>query len=206
MPPTDPPIGRRERKKAATRQALSDAALDLFLARGFDGVTVREVAEAADVSTTTLMKHFPTKEALVFDRDDEIERSLLAAVTERPPKTFVLDSLRRYLRARVAPIVAQRRTAFMKLVLSTPALTDYWQRMWLRHEQVLARALAVELGRPEGDLWCSAMAHFVLEAAALAERAPNPPRALEAALDILEHGFHYSERATRRAARARRRD
>ena len=129
MPPTEAPTGRRERKKAATRQALSDAALDLFLARGFDGVTVREIAEAADVSTTTLMKHFPTKEALVFDRDDEIERSLIAAVTERPPRSSVLDSLRSYLRARVAPIVAQRRSAFMQLVLSTPALTDYWQVM-----------------------------------------------------------------------------
>ncbi|HWO62981.1 MAG TPA: helix-turn-helix domain-containing protein, partial [Umezawaea sp.] len=59
--------GRRERKKAATRQALADAALRLFLERGFDAVGVREIADAADVATTTLFKYFPTKESLVFD-------------------------------------------------------------------------------------------------------------------------------------------
>ena len=46
-------LGRRERKKAATRKALADAALELFLDRGFDDVGVREIAEAADVSTAT---------------------------------------------------------------------------------------------------------------------------------------------------------
>ncbi|MFD6073807.1 TetR/AcrR family transcriptional regulator, partial [Amycolatopsis lurida] len=48
--------GRRERKKAATRQALADAALKLFLERGYDQVSIRDIAEAADVSTTTLFK------------------------------------------------------------------------------------------------------------------------------------------------------
>ena len=67
-------MGRRERKKAATRQALADAALRLFLEHGYDQVTVRDIAEAADVSTTTLFKHFPGKEALVFDEDADHER------------------------------------------------------------------------------------------------------------------------------------
>ncbi|WP_280454554.1 TetR/AcrR family transcriptional regulator, partial [Nocardia brasiliensis] len=58
--------GRRERKKAANRQALADAALRLFLERGYDAVGVREIADAADVSVATLFKHFPGgKEALV---------------------------------------------------------------------------------------------------------------------------------------------
>lgn len=188
MPSTELPPGRRERKKAATRQALSDAALRLFLDRGFTGVTVREIADAADVSTTTLMKHFPTKEALIFDRDDEIERSLVAAVTDRPAKTSVLDALRAYMRVRMARVVPARRSAFMKLVLATPALTDYWQKMWLRHEHALARALANDLGRPARDPWCGAMAHFVLEAAAFAERSPHPARMIEVAFDILAHG------------------
>ncbi|MGY5138836.1 TetR/AcrR family transcriptional regulator, partial [Streptomyces nigrescens] len=64
-------MGRRERKKAATRQALADAALRLFLERGYDQVSIRDIAEAADVSTTTLFKHFPGKEALVFDADSD---------------------------------------------------------------------------------------------------------------------------------------
>jgi AcrR family transcriptional regulator len=180
---------------------LSDAATRLFLERGFADVTVREIADAADVSTTTLMKHFPTKEALVFDLDDEIESSLVAAVAERSPKTSVLDALRDHLRARVLRVAPAHRTKFMKLVLGTPALSDYWQKMWMRHEHALARALAKDLSLPEEDLWCSAIAHFVLEAAALSERSPRPSRMLEVAFDILERGWQRSGSAGARATR-----
>jgi AcrR family transcriptional regulator len=181
-------IGRRERKKAATRLALSEAAMKLFVERGFDAVTVREIADAADVSTTTLMKHFPTKEALVFDRDDEIERALVAAIAERSSKPAVLAALRGYMRARAARVVSERRTAFMKLVRATPALADYWQKMWMRHEDVLARALAKRLRKPAGDLWCTAVAHFALGTAALAEESQHPTRMIEVAFGILERG------------------
>ena len=78
-------VGRRERKKAATRQAIADTALRLFLERGYDQVGVREIAEAADVSVTTLFKHFPGKEALVFDQDADREAELVAAVGDGPP-------------------------------------------------------------------------------------------------------------------------
>lgn len=181
--------GRRERKKAATRHALSDAAMRLFVARGFDDVTVREIADAADVSTTTLMTHFPTKEALVFDRDDEIERSLIAAVTDRPPRVSILDALERYVRARAKYVVPARRSQFMQLVLATPALTDYWHKMWLRHEVALAHAIARELDRPATDAWCAAMAHFVLEAIVLVERAPKPVKMIDVAFAILARGW-----------------
>lgn len=180
--------GRRERKKAATRLALSTAALRLFFERGFDDVTVREIAEAADVSTTTLMKHFPTKEALVFDRDDEIERSIVAAVTDRAPELSVLEALRRYMRERVA--FAERGglfPQFMKLVSTTPALSDHWRKIWVRHEHALAKALAAEHARSEP--WCRAMAHFVLEAFALAALSSDGTRMVDEAFDILEHGW-----------------
>jgi AcrR family transcriptional regulator len=54
------PEGRRERKKAQTRKAIADAALELFSERGYDNVGVREVADAADVALSTLFKHFPS--------------------------------------------------------------------------------------------------------------------------------------------------
>src|SRR4051794_41350410 len=80
--------GRRERKKAATRRALADAALELFLERGYDDVTVAEIAEAADVSVTTLFNHFPGgKPALVFDEAQAREDALVAAVRDRPEGT-----------------------------------------------------------------------------------------------------------------------
>ena len=190
MTSTNADPGRRERKKAATRQALSEAAMRLFLERGFDNVTVRQIAEAADVSTTTLMNYFPTKEALVFDLEDELERSLVSAVAERPPEVSVLAALRGYMHARVERAVSGRHaTRFMKLVLSTPALSDYWRTMWLRHEDALARVVAQELGRPEGDVRCGALAHFVLEAFTLATQSTDAIQIIDAAFDILEHGW-----------------
>lgn len=146
MPPTTPgpapdttsaPVGRRERKKAATRKAIADAALRLFLERGYDAVGIREIADAADVSTTTLFKHFPVKEALVFDEDDDQEERLLAAVRERPAGTSVPAALREHALASrlVTPNGDDRLTAFLNLVATTPALRDYGQNMWLRHHR-----------------------------------------------------------------------
>ena len=75
------PTGRRERKKAATRQKIADTALRLFLERGYDAVGIRDVAAEADVAVTTLFSHFASKEALVFERDDDFEQRL----TRRSP-------------------------------------------------------------------------------------------------------------------------
>jgi AcrR family transcriptional regulator len=72
--------GLRELKKAQTRRAIVDAAAELFRARGFDAVTVEEVAQAAQVSKKTVFNYFPTKEDLVFDHVDHREAALLAAV------------------------------------------------------------------------------------------------------------------------------
>lgn len=175
--------GRRERKKAAVRKALSDTAVHLFIARGFDNVSVREIAEAVDVSTTTLMNHFPTKEALVFDREDEIEHTIIEAVSADEP----LDGLRAMMQVRASRAVPARVAAFFKLVEDTPALGDYWHKMWLRHERVLAKALAKRTGR--GALWSAAMARFVLDAIALAERSKQPMKMVEVAFGILEAGW-----------------
>lgn len=186
------PLGRRERKKAATRQALAETAIQLFLKRGFDDVTVREIADAVDVSTTTLMKYFPTKESLVFDRDEEMERDLITAVTERPAKTSALDALRAYVKKRAERVESTRYKAFMKLIRTTPALSNYWSQMWSRHHHALAAALAKEFGRPKSDLWCNAIAHFVLEAAVLSEQSTQPGNMSEVAFDILEQGWPRS--------------
>ncbi|MBX6768191.1 MAG: TetR/AcrR family transcriptional regulator, partial [Actinomadura rubrobrunea] len=143
---TPAPMGRRERKKAATRQAIADAALRLFLERGYDNVGIREIADAADVSTTTLFKHFPVKEALVFDREADLKAGLLAAVRERPKGQSIPAALREHaLRHRMAhPDSDPDFASFLKLVNDTPALRDYYQAMWLRHTAALAEAIAEE--------------------------------------------------------------
>ncbi|WP_346172521.1 helix-turn-helix domain-containing protein [Streptomyces cuspidosporus] len=185
------PMGRRERKKAATRQAIADAALHLFLERGYDAVGIREIADAADVSTTTLFKHFPVKEALVFDEDAEQETRLLAAVRERPQGQSIPAALREHaLTARLASAdVDARFTAFTNLVADTPALRDYAQKMWLRHTTALAQAIAEESGLAAGDPACTALAHFALEAPRAAYGHDNPRQAIVRAFDLLEHGW-----------------
>ncbi|MFJ5063347.1 TetR/AcrR family transcriptional regulator [Streptomyces nigra] len=189
--PSSAPMGRRERKKAATRQAIADAALRLFLERGYDDVGIREIADAADVSTTTLFKHFPVKEALVFDEDAEQEARLLAAVRERPGGQSIPAALREHaLATRLAPgDGGSRFAAFTELVNGTPALLDYGQKMWLRHTAALARVIAEESGLAADDPACTALAHFALEAPRAAAVHDDPRAAVTRAFDLLEHGW-----------------
>ncbi|MGY4961974.1 TetR/AcrR family transcriptional regulator [Streptomyces sp. 900105245] len=187
---TEPPIGRRERKKAATRQAIAGAALRLFLEHGYDSVGVRDVAEAADVSTTTVFKHFTGKEALVFDREQSTDEGLVAAVRGRPAGESVLDALRRHVLDTWLPIAEHpQREQFHQLVDSTPALRAYAERMWVRHTDTLAAAVADEFGVDHGNLACTALARFVLEVPALAQGQKDRRAAVEELFDILANGW-----------------
>ncbi|WP_395297987.1 TetR/AcrR family transcriptional regulator [Kitasatospora hibisci] len=190
------PSGRRERKKAQTRQSLADAALKLFLERGYDRVGVKDVADAADVSVTTLFKHFSGKEALVFDQDDDLEAALVAAVRERPPGQSIPQALREHLllkQTQLAIHAADPRFAdFTRMVQETPALRDYAHRMWTRHEAALARAIAVAVGAPEDDVSCAALARFALEARSLVLRHSEPRRAAGEVFALLENGWAAS--------------
>lgn len=190
---TEVPVGRRERKKAATRQAIADAALELFLARGFDAVSIRDIADTADVSTTTIFKHFTGKEALVFDRDEDLEAALVGAVRDRTAGTGVLAALREHaLRVWGHPVADPELRRFTDLVDATPALRAYWEGMWTRHARVLAGVVAAESGRPDGDPACSALARFVLQVPALAAASADPVGAIEAAFDVLVRGWEES--------------
>lgn len=92
--PAGPHPGRRERKKAETRQRISDAATALFLRHGFDQVPIAEIAEAADVARPTVFAHFPRKEDLFFDRYPEVAGQLSRAIRERPAGTSAVSALR----------------------------------------------------------------------------------------------------------------
>ncbi|MFH8786807.1 TetR/AcrR family transcriptional regulator [Streptomyces roseoverticillatus] len=184
------PIGRRERKKARTRQALADAALCLFLERGYDAVSVKDVANAADVAVTTLFKHFPSKEALVFDLDADVEAALVSAVRDRTPGQSIPAALRDHVLERAVRIVADERAAGMRrMVEETPALSEYARRMWVRHETALAHAIAEECGAPADDLACAALARFALESGRLVQRHADPHEAADVIFGLLEEGW-----------------
>src|ERR1700743_3415536 len=88
------PSDRRSRKRLATRQGISDAATRLFIERGFDHVTVDEIAEAADVGRMTVFNHFPRKEDMFFDRDEEVRDLIREAVRQRGPRVTPIEALR----------------------------------------------------------------------------------------------------------------
>ena len=89
--------GLRERKKQKTREEIFEAARELFGKRGFESVTVAEVARAADVSQVTVFNYFPTKEDLFYSRLEAFEEELLASVRDRQPGESVIRAFGRFL-------------------------------------------------------------------------------------------------------------
>src|SRR5207245_277307 len=89
-------LGLRERKKLQTRQLITDTARQLFAERGFEQVSVVDVARAADVSEATVFNYFPTKEDLVYGGLEQFEEELLAAVRERPEGESIVAALGRF--------------------------------------------------------------------------------------------------------------
>jgi AcrR family transcriptional regulator len=93
---------RRTRKRLATRQAISDAATRLFIERGFDKVTVDEIAAAADVGRMTVFNHFTRKEDMFFDREEEGRELLREALRRRDPTLAPVEALRQLAHRLVA--------------------------------------------------------------------------------------------------------
>jgi AcrR family transcriptional regulator len=179
----DPQTGLRERKKQRTRESISDIATALFIERGFENVTLAEIAVAADVSVGTIVNYFGTKEDLFFDRADEVLAILRAAIAERPQGTTATAAVHRLLREQVAPIadfawkllddpeLYARFRAFRRTEHASPALRA--RRLVLLEEWVapLAVTLAEELGLGAGDQRADAMASMLLAAMATRDRA-----------------------------------
>lgn len=188
-------LGRRERKKLRTRQSLADAALELFLARGFDEVGVKEIADAADVSVTTLFKHFPSKEALLFDEDEEQESALVSAVRERGDRSIPQALRDHFVGMAGGHVDHPLFTDFQRLVQSTPALREYERRMWMRHQEGLARAIAGEVGAAADDVRCVALARFALEARDVIFEHVDRERAADEVFGLLEHGWAADQQA-----------
>src|SRR5271156_655596 len=184
--------GRRERKNAQTRAALADAALRLFLEKGYDAVSVKEIADAVDISVPTVFNHVPDgKEALIFDDGTERRESLLAAVGERASGQSVLDALRDFIAGR-GPFVDNPTAEFRRrteLIMNTPALRGYSRTLWIRCEEPLAAAIATEIGRRPDDLTARAVARYVLEIPQFVGDEANPLDALNAVFDLLEYGL-----------------
>ncbi|MBW4716096.1 TetR/AcrR family transcriptional regulator [Saccharothrix obliqua] len=138
--------GLRERKKALTRQHIADAAARLFAIRGFDEVSIADVAYAAEVSDQTVYNYFPTKLDLVLDRADEMREKYVRAITERPDGTTPAEALRVVAREDVERIrqvgADEARGAFPALCAGSPTIRRAALEMRDRDTDAVATAIA----------------------------------------------------------------
>ncbi|WP_335932380.1 TetR/AcrR family transcriptional regulator [Streptomyces sp. PTD5-9] len=189
---TVPTTGRRERKKAATRQRIADTALRLFLERGYDAVGIRDVAAEADVAVTTLFSHFASKEALVFERDDDFERRLTQAVTDRAPNEPLIPALRREIHALVRHCAADGVAPIRRMIDESPALRGYEESMRLRYAESLATALVALPDLPQSTTACRTIARFVSDAFSLAREAADPQAAVDEIFRMIEAAWEVT--------------
>jgi AcrR family transcriptional regulator len=149
--------GLRERKKRETRQRIADMAMGLFMSRGFDNVTVAEVARAADVSVNTVFNYFPAKEDLFLDRRDRVEGMPEEVVRRREPGESVVRAFRRDVLDALATRswhygFNEGSDLFARMVGDSPTLTARIREIQVEREAALARALAEETGADDDDL------------------------------------------------------
>jgi AcrR family transcriptional regulator len=149
------PPGLRERKKRATRDAIAASARRLFAERGFDAVTVAEIALAANVSEKTVFNHFAAKEDLVFAGGEARLAQLHADIAGRPPGMSVLDVFRANSEAMLDVVAAgesEDRLVVPRIVRGSPVLQERLAARWERDAEVLAAAIAEATGADDDDI------------------------------------------------------
>jgi AcrR family transcriptional regulator len=166
--------GLRERKKARTREDIAAAAMALFTERGFDAVTVADVARAADVSEKTVFNYFPAKEDLVSHRGVERTAELVEALRARRPGESVLEPFRRMtdeLLDAVESGPVEAIVAVPRLVMGSATLRERLLIGWEREAATLTPAIAEALGLREDDLVAAMIARSLSWAHRLVFRA-----------------------------------
>jgi AcrR family transcriptional regulator len=187
----------RERSKQFIRRQIGETAMGLFLAHGFDQVTVAQVAAAAGVAEKTVYNYFPTKAHLVFDEDPAVLDGLLAAVRDRAAGESALAAVRTFLSALAERMgdshPTEARAAFRRMVAGSPTLQAHQRSMAAGYERALAELLAEQTGATAG----SAEPFIAAVALVGALRAGHDTamdsggvgKAINRALDLLEAGL-----------------
>jgi AcrR family transcriptional regulator len=193
-------MGLRETKKQAMREQIADAAMRLFVTRGFDHVTVAEIAGEVGVSEKTVFNYYPTKEDLFFDEAPERLRQLADALRERPDGETIVGAVRRLQLSQVDRLTQPGFAHFARVIEESPALQMKEVDVMARFSQILAAELQQQ-GVRERDariaagLIMSVHRQFFRAARLLAldgNHGPAAARRLKAdmarAYEILEHG------------------
>ncbi|MDO9353108.1 MAG: TetR/AcrR family transcriptional regulator [Solirubrobacteraceae bacterium] len=178
--------GLRERKKAALREKISDTATGLFLAKGFDEVTVAQVAEAVDVSVKTVFNYFSSKEDLLFDREPAFLASLDALAELRAPGLGLIRVMQQDVEVRWPAMefgrwdalddrAATGRRAFYALVEGHPGLQARRRQMTERAGERIGAIVGEEFSDPQAP---DALAASALVSAAYLAPGPEYTRQL----------------------------
>jgi AcrR family transcriptional regulator len=149
--------GLRERKKLRTREAIIDAALDLFERKGYDATTVEDIAAAADVSPRTFFRYFESKLALVMARSgsgsDHGHLDFGPAIAARPADEDLLEAVRHVVHDELGPKVADPLVAReFQVMLGTPSLRNLAREHFYEEEAGMVAAVAERLGLGPDDL------------------------------------------------------
>ena len=169
-------MGRREEKKAEARQRISNVATALFLEKGFDAVSVAEVAAAAQVSTMTVFNYFPRKEDLLLDRGDEARALVCAAVLERAKGRTVVDAIVDGAERLVAEVHSFTKWTvqtedYFRMVSESPSLLARVRELRELVETELEAALRAATDAPDDDVVARILAVSIVAAWRSAHRA-----------------------------------
>jgi AcrR family transcriptional regulator len=210
--PDPPTVGLRERKKQRTRELIADTARRLFAERGFEAVTVAEIARAAEVAPATVFNYFPTKEDLFYSRLEAFEEELLAAIRDRPPGHGVLEAFAAFLLDRRGVLAmnapggdeeaTERVRTITRVITESPALLARERQVFAQYARALTALVAEETGAGRDDVVPAVVANALLglhralidHVRALALAGEPAARIRESVRAQAERGFAQLER------------
>ncbi|MFE7625493.1 TetR family transcriptional regulator [Streptomyces castrisilvae] len=163
----DPPLGLRERKKRATRDALAGTALRMAAERGFEHVTVEAVTDAVGVSVRTFFNYFPCLEDAITRPGQENAERTRRAVLNAPEHLSALEALSEAIAQELAQIEEdhERWELQMAVLRKSPALLPNFLAARGADETAMVAVVAERLGQdPETDLYPRLLAHVALAA------------------------------------------
>ena len=199
-------VGLRERKKRATRAALSAAALQLSVERGVDAVTIDDITARVDVSPRTFFNYFSCKEEAVLADGVERAQRVVASLAERPPDEPLWEALRNAVVTAVADDVEPRRDwiARVRLVEVSPALASQHLANFATMEQMLVDEVARRCDCTAGDLYPRLLVATVVAAVRVAvshwietpDRTTTLASSIALAVDMAAAGLPQERAAT----------
>jgi AcrR family transcriptional regulator len=147
--------GLRERKKKQTRERIVEAAFDLFDERGFDGTTIADIADAAEIAPRTFFAYFPSKDDVVFHDFEASHATVASWLREREPSTNAIDALRAGIAGAKAEMDREglrEKQCRKRLVRENESLAAHSQHLMGKFAELIAEAAAQDLGDEPGDL------------------------------------------------------